>query len=117
MRAFFASPLFAFILMAVPASAQLTCAQLGAFTDCSGPGHRSTTQADLGNGMGVIIGPKTTTPYTVLPSTPRTHSRSTAPTFLYGSESSASSYETPGVPSYSAPRGSTYEAPSYGYGQ
>jgi hypothetical protein len=100
--------------------AQVTCAQLGVFTDCSGPGHRSTTQVDLGNGMGVIIGPITTTPYTVLPSSPRAASRhSTVPTFLYGAEPSSSPYEISSASVYELPSVPTYELPSApsGYGQ
>lgn len=108
--------LFAFVLMALPVTAQVTCTQLGAFTSCSGSGTQSTIQADLGNNMGVIIGPRTTTPYTVLPSTPRASSRSTAPTFLYGSEPT-SVYDAPNVPSYAVPSVPMYDVPSYGYGQ
>jgi hypothetical protein len=97
--------------------AQVTCAQLGAFTSCSG--SQSTTQVDLGNGMGVIIGPNKTTPYTVLPSSPRSSHRATSPTFLYGSEPSNSpySYAAPSAPVYDLPSAPKYEAPSYGYGQ
>ncbi|WHZ16864.1 MAG: hypothetical protein OJF52_003714 [Nitrospira sp.] len=57
---------FLFSLIAMPAAGQVVCTQLGAFTDCSGPNNRSQTQVDLGNHQGVIIGDRTTTPYTIL---------------------------------------------------
>lgn len=117
MRGFTAVHMIAFILMALPAWAQVTCIQLGAFTDCSGPGNRSATQVDLGSGMGVTIGPNTTTPYTALPSSPRaSSSRSSVPTFLY-SAPSPSPYES-SLPSYELPSVTTYDmlsSPGYGY--
>lgn len=62
MRRLLVVSVFASTLIALPAIAQLTCTQLGAFTSCSGGPGRSTIQSDLGNNMGVIIGPRTTTP-------------------------------------------------------
>lgn len=53
-------------VFAMPAAGQVVCTQMGAFTDCSGPNNRSQTQVDLGNHQGVIIGDRTTTPYTIL---------------------------------------------------
>lgn len=65
MRHLFLS-LFLSVLFAMPAAGQVVCTQMGAFTDCSGPNNRSQTQVDLGNHQGVIIGDRTTTPYTIL---------------------------------------------------
>lgn len=53
-------------MFAMPAAGQVVCTQMGAFTDCSGPNHYSQTQVDLGHRQGVIIGDRTTTPYTIL---------------------------------------------------
>jgi len=53
------------VTFVVTAHAQIICTQLGAYTTCDN-GHESTIQADLGGGMGVIIGPRTTTPYVIL---------------------------------------------------
>lgn len=53
-------------LIALPAAGQVVCTQMGAITDCSGPNNRSQTQVQLGPNQGVIIGDRTTTPYTIL---------------------------------------------------
>jgi len=57
------------LLASVSAHAQ-TCTQLGAYTYCDTPSG-SRIQSDLGNSRGVIVGPRETTPYTILrPSQP-----------------------------------------------
>lgn len=107
--------LFSCTLLPYNSHAQITCAQLGKFTSCSGPGGQSTIQSDLGNNMGVIIGRETTTPYTVLPSTPRATPRSAPPVFI-PTPSPSTSYQ-PTMPSVELTMPTTYgyEAPSYGY--
>lgn len=52
-----------FTLTSSVASAQIVCTQLGKFTSCD----NGNIQADLGYNMGVIIGPRETTPYVILP--------------------------------------------------
>lgn len=67
------------------AEAQVLCSQLGNFTYCDTPSG-SHIQADLGYGHGVIIGPRETTSYTILQSSPaaQQHShRATPPTPLF----------------------------------
>lgn len=51
-------------LTSAPVDAQ-TCTQLGAYTYCDTPSG-SRIQSDLGNNRGVIVGPRETTPYTIL---------------------------------------------------
>lgn len=58
--------LFMVGVMALPAAGQTVCAQLGAFTDCSGSNGRSATIVDLGNNQGVILTDQSTDPYTIL---------------------------------------------------
>ena len=60
-------------LLVVPlfAHSQIVCTQLGAFTDCAGPGI-DQTQVRTGSNTGIIITDRDTMPYTVL-----TPSRST----------------------------------------
>lgn len=72
--------LFLVSLMALPAAAQVTCAQLGAFTGCGGPNLRSSTQVNLGNNQGVIITDQSTEPYTILRPAPSSPSMPTLPT-------------------------------------
>lgn len=70
-----------------PAHAQIICTQLGQFTSCDN-GRERTTQADLGNGIGVIVGPRATTPYVILPTHPtyqhqaNPRAATTAPVFV-----------------------------------
>jgi hypothetical protein len=45
--------LFISLLLVGVAQAQVICTQIGAFLSCDAP-RQSTTQLDLGNGMGVI---------------------------------------------------------------
>lgn len=74
MKGFWTSIYFGFFLgfvcgtaisLAASAQAQIVCTTLGHFTTCDGTGQ-SYIQADLGNRMGVIIGPQATTPYVIL---------------------------------------------------
>lgn len=99
----------AFAFFALPAHAQVICTNLGAFTDCSGPGI-DQTQVRLGAQQGVIITPHDTMPYTFLnpsrstfdptplPDTSRSYSTqpgaSQAPSYgnSYGSSSSMGAY-------------------------
>jgi hypothetical protein len=53
----FTSVVLMFVLVAafgLPAEAQVICAQIGQFLSCDAPRGQSTTQLDLGKGMGVI---------------------------------------------------------------
>lgn len=117
------SLLLALVMMlgvALPASAQITCTVLGAFTTCSGPGGESTIQAALGPERGVIIGRETTMPYAILRSpaapgapaaqTPMFYTPST-PTFDPYALPSTPGYESPSLPSvplYDGPSGNGY---------
>ena len=53
------------LFLTVSAHAQVVCTQLGAFTDCSGPGI-DQTQVRTGPNTGVIMTPYDTMPYTFL---------------------------------------------------
>jgi hypothetical protein len=114
MRALFAIPLFAIVLIVLPATAQVTCTTLGKFTTCTGPGNQSIIQTDYGNGMGVIIGPRETIPYVTLP-VPQAGSRTVPPVFI-PTPSASTSYEPtmPLTPGLTMP--TDYWAPSYGNG-
>jgi hypothetical protein len=55
------------LLLAGVAHAQVTCTQIGQFLSCDAPRGQSTTQLDLGNGMGVITDSQgNVEPYAVL---------------------------------------------------
>lgn len=97
-------------LFSEPASAQVVCAQLGHYLSC----NNGSIQADLGNNRGVIVGPRETTPYVILPSPVQTPHRTSpaAPIFVPTIESRRDRnegtvvYEAPasgGVYGYQAP--------------
>lgn len=75
------------VLMCGSTSAQMTCFQYGNMTSCDGPRGSNTLQTDLGEGQGVIMGPRgEITPYAVIPP-PSSRSRQTVPDRPYLHES------------------------------